>query len=205
MIFEDLDSPEKFAIRSQVYMELFEGALSLPRIELGIMRHILRQAGVYKIRSILPLLFKNFNKLLPVLRDVVVYINRILTKKVVLNYKYEFEQLLSNDFIGLPYVNMWIYTIFQNDFFNETDIKIDYNKITRIRDQALIAKRQKDTVWVKDYKGNLDTLGFWDKRAVLSAGCILSKDEAKHWMGLEISKGDIVDKAICKEVIRSFL
>ncbi len=199
--FEKLEAEKKLKIRAEVYQDLFKMLLTLDKIELGLMRHVLRQAGIYKIRNIIPLIFKHFNKLLPVLREIVVYFDRVLNVKTVVNYKNKFEELLNNEYLELPYVNIWIFTLFQNDFFNAVQIKIDYTKIQRIREKALIARRENNTVWIKEIKNGVDTLGPWDKRAVLYSSIIISKDELVHWLGLESSKGDILNSAICSMII----
>lgn len=199
--FDELEEPEKFKVRSSAYKELFKDSVKLGKVDLGLMRHLLRQAGRYKVRSIIPCIFANFDNLLPVLREIVIYFDRVLSDKVANKYKDSFNDLLKNKYLHLPFVNLWVFTLFQNPAFNSIDLKIDYSKILRIREQALIALRSKDTVWLKDKKDGLDTLGYWDKRAVLFASIILSHDEMRHWLGLESSKGDIVNKSICSKVI----
>jgi len=199
--FEELEDDDKFKVRSEAYKELFSEAIKFGKVDLGLMRHLLRQAGRYKVRTIIQDIFLNFNNLLPVLREIVIYFDRVLTDRVVLEYEMEFSNLLLNEYLHLPFVNMWIFTLFQNKSFNAIPLEIDYSKIIRIREQAFIALRKQDTVWLKDKKDGLDTLGFWDKRAILFAASILSLDEMRHWLGLETSKGDIVNKAICSKVI----
>lgn len=199
--FDDLEDPDKFKIRSEVYSELLTKAVSLGVIDIGLMRHILRQAGRYKVRSLIPLILSNFNTLLPVIREVVIYFERVLSDKTVIRYKREFKSLLDNPYLKLPYINMWVYTLFQNEHFNAIQLKIDYSNIYRIREQALIAKREKNLTWLKDIKDRLDTLGVWDRRAVIHSSIILSEDELKHWLGLESSKGDILNKSICSMTI----
>lgn len=199
--FDELQEPEKFKVRSEAYSDLFETSLSFERIDLGLLRHILRQAGKYKIRRIVPQIFENFNKLLPVIREVVIYFERVLTDSIVLRYKSEFIAVLENPFLNLPYINMWIFTLFQNECFNATDFEIDYAKIFRIREKALIARREKNLTWLKDIKDSLDTLGVWDRRAIIYSSIILSEDELIHWLGLESSKGDILNKALCSMII----
>lgn len=195
--FDDLEDPEKFKIRSEVYSELFEKAVSFGIIDLGLMRHILRQAGKYKVRRLIPKIFQRFDTLLPVIREVVIYFERVLSERIVTRYEEDFKALLENPYLKLPYINMWIYTLFQNEHFNSIDLKIDYSKIFRIREQALIAKREKNLTWLKDIKDGLDTLGVWERRSVIFSSIILSEDEVKHWLGLESSKGDILNKSVC--------
>lgn len=199
--FDKLEAPEKLKIRSETYIELFDEALKFEDLELGLMRHILRQAGRYKIRNIIPKIFKNFNRLLPVIREIVIYFDRVLSEKTVKQYEKKFTDLLGNPYLSLPFINMWVFTLFQNEHFNSILLTIDYSKIIRIRERALIAKRENNLTYIKDVKDSLDTLGIWDRRAILFASIILSEDEAKHWLGLESSKGDVVNKAICSMVI----
>ena len=199
--FDDLDDPEKFKIRSEVYLELFYKSVSFGTIDLGLMRHLLRQAGRYKVRGLIPAIFENFDILLPVLREVIIYFERVLSVKIIQSYKEEFKELLTNPYLKLPYVNMWIFTLFQMEQFNAIDLKIDYTMIQRIRERALIAKREKNLTWLKDIKDGLDTLGIWDRRAVIFSSEILSEDEVKHWLALESSKGDVLNKALCSKVI----
>jgi hypothetical protein len=199
--FEELENPEKLNIRSEIYSDLFNESLSFETIDLGLLRHILRQSGKYNIRHLIPKIFDNINKLFPVIREVVLYFERVLNKNIIQNYEKQFNDLLKNPYLDLPFINMWIYTLFQNENFNNISLDIDYKKIHRIRERALIAKREKNLIWLKEIKDGLDTLGVWDRRAVIYSSIILSEDEIKHWLGLESSKGDILNKALCSMII----
>ena len=198
---DKLEKSESFKIRSDIYYELFSKAGKLPKIDLGLMRHLLRQAGKYKIKKIIPLIFQNFNTLLPVIREMVIYFERILNGRIVAKYEKEFSEFLNNPYLELPFINMWIFTLFQNDAFNNIDLKIDYSKIKRLREQALIAKRENKLNWLKIQKNRLDSMGVWDKRAIIYASSILSKHELISWFALESLKGDIVEKSLCENII----
>jgi hypothetical protein len=199
--FDELGSEEKFKLRAEAYIELFIQSISFEKIDLGLMRHIIRQAGRYKIRSLIPLIFDHFDNLLPVIREIVIYFSRVLNDKTAKRYEVKFASLLDKPYLNDTFINIWIFTLFQDLSFNKTDIKIDYSKIIRIREQALIARRSNDKTWVKDFKDNIDALGPWDKRAVIHSAIVLSRDECSHWLGLIASKGEILEKAICSKTI----
>ena len=199
--FEELGSEEKFKLRAEAYSELFVQSTSFEKVDLGLMRHILRQAGRYKVRGIIPMIFEHFDNLLPVIREIVIYFSRVLNDKTAKRYEVEFAKLLDKSYLNDTFLNIWIFTLFQNLSFNKTDIKIDYSKIIRVREQALIARRSNDKTWVKEIKDNIDALGPWDKRAVIHAAIVLSRDECSHWLGLIASKGEIMEKAICSKTI----
>lgn len=199
--FDELDPPEKFKIRTATYYDLLASMLNTGEINFGMLRHIIRQAGKYKVRKIIPLLFEHFETLLPVIRELVIYFQRVLDKKIVGIYQEEFEELLQSPYLQIPFVNIWVFTLFQLEVFNEIEIHIDYNKIIRIREKALIARRENNKAWVKSHKGKLDILAIWDRRAVIYSSLILAKDEMGHWLGLESAKGDILNKALCSMLI----
>lgn len=199
--FESLKGEDKVKIRAETYVKLLADALKIDKFELGLIRHIFRQAGRYRIKKIIPQVFNHFDQLLPAIREVVIYLDKVLDDAIVRTYRLKFLKVLENPFLEIPFINIWIFTLFQNKHFNSISLRIDYSKILRVREKALIAKRENNLTYIKDIKDGLDTLGNWDRRAVLYSGIILSEDEVKHWLGLEASKDDIVNKAICSLVI----
>jgi hypothetical protein len=64
----------------------------------------------------------------------------------------------------LPYLNLWISYILQDDNFNSSESDIEYAKVLSLRDQALIARRKNDRVWIKSHKSGIDVLGPWERR-----------------------------------------
>ncbi|MDZ8066754.1 MAG: RNA-directed DNA polymerase [Nostoc sp. DedQUE08] len=194
--FEMLESDEKFKIITAAYEELFVKIIGAEYLDLGLTRYLLRQATSYRYRNLVPIVLDNFETLLPVIREVVIYLNRVLSERQVQNYKNKFEQILTQEYLALPYINIWVFNLFQNEHFNKIILSIDYGSIKRVREKALIAKRKRDTTWVKDHKDGLDVLGPWDKRAILYAATVLSPDEMTHWLNLASARGDILDKAI---------
>lgn len=200
--FEALDASDKFKIRSDIYPQLLKQAAGLEKVDLGLLRHILRQAGKYKIKKIIPLIFKNFDSLLPVIREVVLFFDKVLDEQTAVKYEKEFKVILNNPYLKLPFINIWIFTLFQNEWFNHTSIKVDYTKIWRVREAALIAKREKNLIWIKDKKNKLDiTFGFWDRRSIIYSSSILSSSQVKGWLTSLSATGDIVDKAICNKLL----
>lgn len=193
---DDLNADEEFKVRTSAYEDLLKKIVADRYFDLGLARHLLRQATRYRCRNLVPIILENFEKLLPVIREVVIYLDQILSKIQIQQYKNKFEFILSQKYIELPYVNIWIFHLLQNEKFNLIDLPINYDSINRIREKALIAKRKGDTTWIKEHKDSLDVLGPWDKRAVLYASSVLCKDEMTPYINLVSAKGDILDRAI---------
>ncbi len=192
---------EQFKLLSNTYYEMFEKAILSPLSDYALLRHLLRKAAKYRVRAFVTLLLDNFEKLLPVLREAVIYLNRVINKQVVVNHKSQFESILAAHYMRLPFVNLWVSYLLQNPSFGEVKLPTGYEPIGSVRGKALIALRQHDATWVRGFRDGIDVLGPWDKRAVLHASSLLSHDEMKAWVDVVGASGDIIDKAISSFLI----
>jgi Reverse transcriptase (RNA-dependent DNA polymerase) len=193
----------RYEILSEIYSTALNEELQKTYPEFAVVRRILRNAGRYRIRAILPAVLDNFDKLLPLIREVVLYLLKALTKAGVAEHEQRFKDILNSPRTQLPFVNVWISALLQHPAFNDISLPADYDKIRTIRDRALIAVRRQDRTWVKGYKNAVDTLGPWEKRAVLYSARILSNDEKKAWMKIAAKRADELEKAVCALVLAS--
>jgi hypothetical protein len=88
-----LDEGE-FELLSSTYLDLFNKAVRTPR-DYGLLKHILKQSGRYRIRNILPLVLDNFYMIRPVVREAIIYLRAVINEKTVTENKTKFEHLLS--------------------------------------------------------------------------------------------------------------
>lgn len=199
---ENLDSSGRQEIRAETYREIFEDILNKEnQNQFGILRHLLKKAAKYRIRNLLGLVLDKFDNLIPVIRESIQYIEKVINTNSVILYKNKFKKILESPYLGLPFINIWVFTLFQKPLFEKIGLDIKYDKIVRCREKVLIAKMLGDTTLIKEYKEEIDNWGYWDKRAIIYSSIILSKDELKHWLKLVCSKGDIVDKSLSKYII----
>ena len=49
--------------------------------------------------------------------------------------------------------------------------------------QAYASRKSNNVMWVRQMKSRIDTLGPWEKRAVIIASQILAKQERMAWLG----------------------
>jgi len=199
-VFEEIANTQRFEILSKVYLELLENELQRPFPQIALLRRIFKNASRYRIRSILTVSLKNFDKLVPVVRELVLYLNKVIDSKVVAANKRAFNAIAASPRMKIPYINMWISNLLQHDAFGDSELP-PYDVVATLRDQALVARRRSDRTWVKGYKNGLDVLGPWEKRAVLYAACVLSQDEALHWLQVAAVRGDIIETAVARYVI----
>ena len=197
---EIMDS-DKFQILSDAYYELFKKSIDSPPFDYPLLRHLLRQAAKYRVRKLVPLVLANFDIILPLIREAVIYLNTVINKKSVSDHRDNLQSILSAYYMKIPFVNLWISYLLQNPNCNEIKLPSDYDCIQSIRARALIALSRKDTTWVKGFRDVIDILGPWDKRAVLYSSSILSWDEMKSWCEAVGASGDIMDKSISAYLI----
>ena len=199
VLAEILDT-KQLDLLSSTYYELFQNALG-PPIDYRVIRHVLRQSTRYRIRKIIPLVLDNFYRIRPVIRESVIYLNTVLNERTVTENKLRFERIYSHFLMKLPYIDLWLSRLLQNDSFNKIDLPSNYDNISSIRAQALIALRRNDTTWVRGFRDKIDVLGPWDKRAVLYASSILPLREMQPLVGTIASNGDIIEKSIASLIL----
>ena len=90
-LLDELMTSVHFPLLADTYKDLFDQAVTSSPIDLQLLRHLLRKAARYRIRSIAPLVLEHFQKLLPILREVVIYLKQVLNKEFVITHKQYFE------------------------------------------------------------------------------------------------------------------
>ena len=91
------------------------------------------------------LVLDNFERMLPVIREVVIYLNAVINDEIISRHKKKFEIILSGYYMRMPFVNLWISYLLQNKRLSRINLPINYEIIQSIRGKALIALRRQDT------------------------------------------------------------
>ncbi|NQS89594.1 hypothetical protein HQ584_07395 [Patescibacteria group bacterium] len=200
--FKEILKDEHFKLLSDTYSKLFSKSLETKAsTDFSLLRYILIRARSYRIRSIIPLVLDNFERLLPLLREIVIYLYAVVNDEVVTRYKTEFEAVLSSYYMNLPLVNLWIARLLSKKCFNVIDLPNEYTKFLTIRSKSIIALRRQDTTWVRSFRGKMNDLGSWDKRAVMYASSVLPLNEMKPWISNIGTSDDIIEQSISSFLI----
>lgn len=198
--FDEIFEDERFQILSTTYEELFAKSLK-NGTDFPLLRHILAKARHYRIRSIISLVLDNFERLLPLLKEMIMYLYAVINDDVVTRYKTQFETITSSYYVNLPFVNLWIARLLSNKSFNTIGIPNNYDAFPDVRSKSIIALRRQDTTWVRSFRGKVNVLGPWDKRAVIFTSSVLSLDEMQSWISSITASGDIVEQSITSLLI----
>ena len=183
-------------ILAGTYGEILSEQLKRSTPDFVLLRRVFKNAARYRIRAILKTTFEHLERLLPVVREISIYARSALTPSSANDITREFSRVLDLPVFRLPYVNLWISYILQDDSFNSSPVDIGYASVLSLRDQALVARRKGDRVWIKSHKSGIDVLGPWERRAILFGASILSKDEMNNWVSVAGARGDMVERAL---------
>lgn len=199
---KDLPPEDKIKIQAETLTSLLSEIIKLEKLDLGLARHILRRAGKLRTRAIYGQILGNIDFFAPVVRDVVIYLERVSSSKVIDDFKDAFIDMIENSQTKhLPYVGYWLRSFFAKYpmFYNIKEVKDFMNSSADIRNLALCAKQNKLISWIREYKDRATSLGSWEKRAVMHSSLALSRDERRKWMtNIESSSNNFLDKTLAK-------
>lgn len=188
--------------------ELFQEALDRDPVRTGMARHILRRARSMRTRTLYPLVMSHLEYLVPVFRDVCLYIlatfprNQIHARRVGDKLR---EFALESDY-SCSFVRMWVLHVLQerpaaSSYVDAVLLAQSAEQDLGIRPLALLARAFGRTSWVREQKEKVMTLPPWDRRAVIYAGQILPTDERRHWLRIVKGKGDLLDNVIANRLL----
>lgn len=178
---------ENEALRD-VLVSMFNELISTRPVHLGFARHLLRRARLLRTRVILPGILDHIDKLLPVLRDVILYLLTVYPRSSPHTVGSVLKDLLErSDYRNLPFVQSWVlYALSCVSGFCPSDqaLRLAENARPEIRDRygALIARGHRVVDWVRERKETWVNTGPWAQRAIIWAGAILPTDERHHWL-----------------------
>jgi hypothetical protein len=200
-LLREFRTNKKFEIASEAYKDLLNEEMRRPHPDFLLIRRVLRKAKSYRIRSILPFVLVHFERLLPLAREVCLYLAKALNQEAATKNATLLLKIADSPSMQLPYVNMWLAWLFSSSAFADNCFAPLLGKASHLRGQALIAIRARDLAWVKSRKNGLDTLGPYEKRAVLYSSQILSEDERKVWLGIAKERGDLLEKTLADHLL----
>lgn len=202
---EQLDDSSAIKIQATALEELMKTLISMKTLDLGLARSTLRRCKELRSRAIQPILLENFDFFAPVIRDVILYLSKVSTAKSIdHNIDRIADGLIKNSrFIRTPFINYWACSLFTDkSYFKEhkpiTQFITKNQFPHKIRINAFHAINTSDISWVREHKANIDNYSPDNKRAIIYASQILSKDERNKWMDSLINDEDLLVASVAK-------
>lgn len=168
-------------------------------------RAILRRARVGKHEDIIEFILTNIRQFRPVMNDVVLYLESVTNSNTINKIMLMLRSLVVDDQLEDAATKEWLSWYISNHEKLSRDVTLRkiFQDPTRLSNVARAIIKMKKTSWVRQKKESLLSVGSWDRRAIIYAAQILTKDEKEAWLK-SIKNNialDIIDKWMIDWVI----
>lgn len=164
-------------------------------LDLGVIRAIVRRARAHGINDIAGCLIEHIAFFAPAVNDIALYLDSITDTEFVTTFASQLEDLCDHPASHIRAVRLWF-----EWYFSRHEALLSIGRIRafvfaskRLRPQARAAITMNNQAWVKDRKNQLLHYAYWDRRSILLAAQILSKDEREKWL-MPIIKTESLDR-----------
>lgn len=163
-------------------------------LDLGVIRAIVRRARAHGIRDIAGSLMEHIEFFAPAINDIALYLDSITDADFVSSFGADIQGLCGHPASNIRAVRLWLEWYFSRHeaLLSITRIRAFVFSSKRLRPQARAAITMNNQAWIKDRKNQLLHYVSWDRRSILLAAQLLSKDEREKWL-VPIIKGESLD------------
>lgn len=196
-----LPTGSKIKEQAERLQSLLERIVSMGALDLGLSRHMLRLAKRLRTRAIAAAVLENFDFFAPVVRDVMLYLERVQNQQMFEQNLPRLLEVTATRSARIPFVRRWLeWYIATSGFGGRVPELRSFVEMGSIRSRALLALNTKEVAWVRDYKDRLSEMGPWDKWAVIFASKALSKSERRPWLDTFETSDDLVARSVARFV-----
>ncbi len=203
-LVDELEAEALRQVDAETLGALFERLVQGKPIHIGTARYLLRKASTLRSRVILPQVVANLPILVPVFRDVALYLSRVLNDEAAKTFGDRIAAFFeSSEHGALPFVRTWAFALIQRRPALMTGSRAMALADSSFRDlgirpAALMARTYGYLDWARAEKEKWSGYGSWDRRAVIWASAVLPQDERGHWLEAVKGRGDYLDSAVAK-------
>lgn len=164
-------------------------------LDLGVIRAIVRRARAHGINDIAGCLMEHIAFFAPAVNDIALYFDSITDADFVSNFATQLEGLCDHPASHIRAVRLWFEWYFSRHeaLLSIARIRAFVFASKRLRPQARAAITMNNQAWIKDRKNQLLHYAYWDRRSIVLAAQILSKDEREKWL-MPIIKTESLDR-----------
>ncbi len=168
----------------KVLFSALQKLLTYRVLDLGLARAIVRRAKAYKVRDILPLLLENLAFFAPAINDVVLYIDAISTDGFLAENTVLLSKACDSQACSISVVRLWLEWYFSRHLIllKIPKVRVFVFSSERLRPQAQAAITLNSEAWIKERKTRLHHYAYWDRRSIIMASSVMSKDEREKWL-----------------------
>ncbi|MBE3996402.1 hypothetical protein HJ133_06405 [Vibrio parahaemolyticus] len=132
----------------------------------------------------------------PAINDVCLYLNSVTDADLISESEGLLIGLLEEECINRGVVKYWFEWYIANNIeaLQVKKLKLYLMENGSITSQSLAAITCQDIAWVREMKTKYNTMGDWDKRAILRSVDILPASEAEQWKSLVNKESPILER-----------
>lgn len=168
----------------EVLLDALQRITKFETLDLGVIRAIVRRARAHGIRDIALFLLENIRFFAPAINDVVLYLNAITDDDFIKLHQNALIELCDSDAVDIRAVRLWLEWYFSGHkkLLLHPKIRAFVFSSKKLRPQARAAIELDNQAWVKERKNQLMHYASWDRRSIILAARVLSKDEREKWL-----------------------
>lgn len=204
--FESLNEEHKQSLQNLNLASILEDQIHESEPDISLLKFLLRRLGQLGATEPIDVIFENFEKFFPVIRETVEYLLRLddlpgakkkeLGHRILTAYSDPASPASS-----LEYTRMYLLRPFAEDrLWNSEDKYVmlfnDSPDEFASRELLLAMGRSKQHFWMRGRKQYLQTMPPWLRRAYIYAASCLPSDEYKHWIRGIQAQLDPIERAI---------
>lgn len=199
-LMERRAASERQLIRDGVLSELLAQGASKSPIDLGLVRHALRQGRRWKTPVLVGDALGLFENLRPAMPDVFLYLDAVCSDDVIDKHRDAIVGLTTLSVFRVSrFAQHWTYWFLtsKQKLVSEPGVSQLLWNAAPVEWQLRAARTTRNLTKVRQFKPQVASLGIWDRRALLMASSVLPKDERKPWLQSVVPDGP-VEEAIVK-------
>lgn len=204
--FESLAEEHQQSLQNLNLASILQEQVNEDEPDLSLLKFLLRRLGQLGAHEPLDVIFDNFDKFVPVIRETIEYLLRLdilsdTTKKELGDRLITIYRNAASPASSLEYTRMYLLRPFAEDrrWNSEEKYVMLYNDSPdefASRELLLAMGRSKQHFWMRGRKQYLQTMPPWLRRAFIYAASCLPADEYKHWIRGIQAQLDPIERAI---------
>lgn len=190
----------------QALIAAIEKAISQRTLDVGLAKGIIRRARTMQSAILVTPILCNFQSILPVVSDAMIYISQIVGEDGAMRYQQEIESICASNSIKNPLARYWLewFVAHHASLMQGHNAQALINSSINIENQAIAAVTTNNISWVRRMKSQIYNMSARGRRSILYSTKILPSDERTHWLKMTIGSTQfLIDKWVATWVLET--
>lgn len=167
-----------------ILLDALERITKFTSLDLGVIRAIVRRARAHHIKEIAPTIIEHLSFFAPAANDIFLYLDAISDDAFIDQHKSLLAELHSQPAVRYRSIRLWLewYYARHKQLLEIQSVRAFVFSSRHLRPQAQAAITLNHQSWIKNRKNQLLHYAYWQRRSIILAATLLSKDERSKWL-----------------------